>query len=213
MTPTRLRGLLLTGTALLAALVFLAWSQPWFTLELTATSGDPTPLEVRGDVAAAALAPLALAVLAIVAALALAGAVFRVVFGVLEALLGVCVIAATVVSLGDPAAASAHAVTEATGISGADSVAELISSVAVSPWPTVAIVMGALVVVVGGVVALTAPRWPVSGRRYTRSRTEPAGSADTASESGSAASGAAESDPVAEWDALSEGDDPTAGSR
>ncbi len=213
MTPTRLRSLLLTGTALLAALVFLAWSQPWFTLELTATSGDPTPLEVRGDVAAAALAPLALAVLAIVAALALAGAVFRVVFGVLEALLGVCVIAATVVSLGDPAAASAHAVTEATGISGADSVAELISSVAVSAWPTVVIVVGALVVVVGAVVAFTAPRWPVSGRRYTRSRTEPAGSPAMASTSGTAASDAASSDPVAEWDALSEGDDPTAGSR
>jgi len=213
MSPARLRGLLLTGTALLAALVFLAWSQPWFTLELSSTSGDPSPLEVRGDVAAAALAPLALAVLAIVAALALAGTVFRVIFGVLEALLGACVIAVTVVSLGDPAAASAHAVTEATGISGSDSVAELISSVTVSAWPTVVIVVGALVVIVGGVVAFTAPRWPLSGRRYTRSRTEPAGSAATASTSGAAASDAASSDPVAEWDALSEGDDPTAGSR
>ena len=63
MTPARLRGLLLAVTAVLAALVFLAWSQPWFTLDLSAASGDPAPLEVRGDVAAAALAPLALAVL------------------------------------------------------------------------------------------------------------------------------------------------------
>ena len=41
MTPARVRGLLLAITALLAALVFLAWSQPWFSLELTASSGDP----------------------------------------------------------------------------------------------------------------------------------------------------------------------------
>lgn len=203
MTPSRLRGMLLGATALLAALIFLAWSQPWFTLELSASSGDPEPLVVRGDIAASALAPLALAVLAVVAALALAGPGFRVVFGVLEALLGGCVVAVTLVSLQDPAAASAQAITEVTGISGPDSVAELIASTEVSLWPTVAIVIGALVVVVGGIVALTATRWPVAGRRYTRTRTQ-------AADPGEAS---AASDPVAEWDALSDGDDPTAGPR
>jgi uncharacterized membrane protein (TIGR02234 family) len=203
MTPARVRGLLLAITALLAALVVLAWSQPWFSLELTASSGDPVPLDVRGDVAASALAPLALAVLAIVAALALAGPVFRVVFGVLESLLGACVIAVTAVSLGDPAAASAHAVTDVTGVSGADSVRELISSVAVSVWPTVAIVIGALIVLAGALVAFTAPRWPTSGRRYSRSRGVPADAVEAE----------AAPDPVSEWDALSDGDDPTAGAR
>jgi uncharacterized membrane protein (TIGR02234 family) len=197
-----LRGLLLGATALLAAFVFLAWSQPWFTLTLSASSGDPAPVVVRGDIAASALAPLALAVLAIVAALALAGPGFRIVFGALEALLGGCVVAVTVVSLGDPAAASAHAVTEVTGISGSDSVAELITAIEVSVWPTVAIVIGALIVVVGGLVAVTATRWPVSGRRYSRTRTEGVSSTD-----------AQAGDPIAEWDALSDGDDPTAGSR
>lgn len=200
MTPSRLRGMLLGATALLAGLVFLAWSQTWFTLELATTGGDPVPLVVRGDVAGAALAPLALAVLAIVAALALAGPVFRRVFGVLEALLGACVIAATLVSLGDPAGASAAAVTEATAVSGADSIAELIVSVVVAPWPAVAIGVGAVIVVVGALVTITAPRWPVSGRKYTRTRT-------ATTDAGTA------SDPIAEWDALSEGDDPTAGSR
>jgi uncharacterized membrane protein (TIGR02234 family) len=199
-TASRLRGLLLGATALLAALVFLAWSQPWFTLELVASSGDPAPLLVRGDVAASALTPLALAVLAVVAALALAGPGFRMVFGVLEALLGGCVIAATLVSLGDPAAASASAITDVTGISGADSVAELVAQVEVSPWPAVAIVAGALIVVVGLLVAVPASRWPVSGRKYSRTRTEAADDASTG-------------DPVIEWDALSDGDDPTAPSR
>ncbi|PZQ91566.1 MAG: hypothetical protein DI534_00870 [Leifsonia xyli] len=199
MTAARRRGMLLGGTVLLAALVFLAWSQPWFTIQLSATSGAPGPLEVRGDVAAAALAPLALAVLAIVAALALAGPVFRVVFGVLEALLGACIIAVTFVALGDPVVASASAVTEATGITGTESVAALVRSVAVSGWPVVAIVAGALVAVVGVLVVVTAPRWPVSGRRYSRTRMAPAASDAL--------------DPVAEWDALSEGDDPTTPAR
>jgi len=196
MTPARLRGLLLAATAVVAGLVFLAWSQLWFTLSLAASTGEPEALEVRGDVAASALAPLALAVLAIVAALALAGPVFRLVFGVLEALLGVCVILVTAVSLGEPVAASAHAITDATGIAGVDSIAALVESVDVSVWPAVAIVAGALVIVVGALVALTARRWPVSGRRYARTRLT-----------------AASDDPVAEWDALSEGDDPTSAAR
>lgn len=203
MTPPRLRGVLLTATALLAALVFLAWSQTWFTLTLTASSGDPLPLEVGGDVAASGLAPLALAVLAIVAALALAGRVFRMVFGVLEALLGVCVVVVALVSLGDPAGASAHAVTEVTGVSGADSVAALVATVVVSGWPALAIGAGAAIVIAGLLVAATASRWPVSGRRYTRTQ---------ATRDGVAEAGAA-SDPIAEWDALSEGDDPTAPAR
>jgi uncharacterized membrane protein (TIGR02234 family) len=204
MTASRLRALLLVATALLAALVLVAWSQPWFVLELSATSGDPAPLEVRGDVAAAALVPLALTVLAIVAALALAGPVFRMVFGALEALVGACIVAVTAVALAGPVAASASAVTEATGVAGDDSVAELVTDVAVSAWPAVAIVLGALVVAVGVLVAATAPRWPVSGRRYSRTRTE---AVDTASRETGAP------DPVAEWDALSEGEDPTAPSR
>lgn len=199
MTPARLRGLLLGATALLAGLVLLAWSQPWFTLSLVATSGDPAPLEVRGDVAASALVPLALTVLAVVAALALAGPVLRTVFGVLEALVGVCIVLVTAVALGDPVSASAAAVTDVTGVAGTESVAELVTDVEVSAWPAVAIAFGVLVALVGVVVAATARRWPVSGRKYSRTRTE--------------AVGEAASDPVAEWDALSEGDDPTSPSR
>lgn len=202
MTPNRLRNALLGATALLAALVFLAWSQRWFTLALVATSGDPAPLDVGGDVAASALAPLALTVLAIVAALALAGPVLRTVFGALEVLVGACIVAVTAVTLGDPVQASASAITDVTGVAGADSVAGLVAEVAASPWPTVAIVLGVLIALVGVLVAVTARRWPVSGRKYTRTRTETADGADRAA-----------SDAVAEWDALSDGDDPTAASR
>lgn len=196
MTGSRLRGLLLGASVLLAGLVFLSWSQPWFTFELETSS-----LEVRGDVAASGLVPLALTVLAIVAALALAGPVFRIVFGVLEALIGGSIIAVVAVALADPVAASAKAITTATGIAGSSSIAELVTRIEGSAWPVVAIVFGALVVLTGAAVVVTAPRWPVSGRRYARTRMAQPDAAEHAP------------DAVSEWDALSEGDDPTAPSR
>lgn len=200
MTGSRLRGVLLGATAVLGALVLLAWSQPWFTLSLAAGSGDGEPLIVRGDIAASGLVPLALTTLALVAALAIAGPVFRIVLGVLEALIGGCIIAVSVVAISDPVAASSAAVTELTGVSGQDSVAALVEEVSTSLWPAVAVVLGAAVVLVGSFVAVTAPRWPASGRKYNRTRTAPVDDA-------------AAVDPVAEWDALSDGDDPTAPSR
>ena len=102
-------------------------------------------------------------------------------------------------TIGDPIAASAPVVTDATGISGAESVAELVASIEGTVWPWLAVVFGALVIVWGVAIALTAGRWPVSGRKYTRTRTVDATEAMT--------------DPVSEWDALSEGDDPTAPDR
>ena len=60
-----------------AALVLLAWSQTWFLLRLSRRRAARR----RDSVAGGALLPLALASLALVAALALAGPVFRVVLG------------------------------------------------------------------------------------------------------------------------------------
>ena len=199
MSPSRLRGMLLAAVAATAAALLLAWSQPWYTVVLTDDAPSTEALSVGGDVAASGIAPLALTALALVAALAIAGPVFRRILGVLGALLGGSIIAVAFVTIGDPIAASAPVVTDATGISGAESVAELVASIEGTVWPWLAVVFGALVIVWGVAIALTAGRWPVSGRKYTRTRTVDATEAMT--------------DPVSEWDALSEGDDPTAPDR
>lgn len=200
MTGSRIRGMLLGATAALAALLLLAWSQSWYELQLVENSGaDVSVLMVGGDVAASGLAPLALTTLALVAALAIAGPVFRRILGVLQALVGASIVAVVLVTTADPIASSATAITDATGISGRDSVAELVASVAGSAWPVVAVVLGVLVIATGLLVVLTAGRWPVSGRKYTRTRLV---AADDSSQ-----------DAVAEWDALSDGDDPTAADR
>ena len=190
MTGARLKLISLVAIALLAALIFADWSQTWFTLTV---QGKPFP--ISGQVAGSALSALALASLALIAALAIAGRFFRVVLGILLALLGVCVVAVSAFAIGNPVVAATSAITKATGVAGTQSVAKLVTATSVTAWPVVAIVLGVLLTLLGLAIAPTARSWPDSGRKYTRSRLT---TADAEAQ-----------DPVSEWDALSEGDDPT----
>jgi len=189
-TPGRLKLLSLVAIALLAALIFAAWSQTWFTLTV---EGKAFP--VSGQVAGGALSALALASLALIAALAIAGRFFRVVLGILLSLLGVCVVAVSAFAIGNPIVAATSAITKATGVAGTRSVAQLVTATSITAWPFVAIVLGVLLVLLGLAIAPTARSWPESGRKYSRSRL--------------AGADAESQDPVQEWDALSNGDDPT----
>ncbi len=190
MTGGRLKLVSLLGIAVLAVLLFAAWSQTWFTLTV---QGKPFP--VSGQLAGSALSALALASLALIAALAIAGPFFRVVLGILQALLGVCVIVVSAFALADPVVSATAAITKATGVAGAQSVAGLVTATSLTAWPVIAIVLGILLTLLGLTIAPTARSWPESGRKYTRSRL--------------VAADADGLDPVQEWDALSEGDDPT----
>jgi hypothetical protein len=187
MTPNRLRLLTLAAIVVEAALVTLAWSQTWFLLRLSGVE-----LPAPGSVAGGALLPLALASLALVAALALAGPFFRVVLGVLDALLGVSVIAVCAWALSDPVRASLPLLVDSTGISGEGTLLGMVASAPATAWPFVALVLGVLMVVTGLGVAVTSRAWPASGAKYSRTRLEtPDGTT------------------VEDWDALTDGDDPT----
>lgn len=191
MTPSRLRTIALLGLLVLAVLLGLCWSQPWFTLQVSGSA-----LEVAGSVAGGAVLPLALTTGALVAALAIAGPGFRLVLGALGSLLGVAIAAVSIFALADPAGASAQAITDATGISGRGPIHELVTSASPTAWPVAAVALGVLVIAAGVFVVATARRWPRSGDRYSRTR---AAEAD-----------AGAPDSVTDWDALSDGDDPTA---
>jgi uncharacterized membrane protein (TIGR02234 family) len=184
----RLKLVLLVAGLGLSGLVFLAWTQTWF---LIALDEGPT-LNVAGDVAAPALSTLALTCLVLNGALSIAGPVFRVILGALEALLGVTVVFSGVLALADPVKASAASVSEATGVAGAEALGALVASVSTAAWPWVATAAGALLVLLGVLVAATARRWPGSGRKYSAVRLA-----------------SAERDAVDDWDSLSDGNDPT----
>lgn len=211
MTPRRVRLLALLAPAVVAALALLAWTQPWVTATI---EGGPS-VTAAGDVAAPALPALSLAALALVAALALAGPVFRIVLGALLALLGTAITTSAALALGDPIGAASAAVTEASGVDGDASVRAIVESAALTVWPSVALAAGILAAVAGIGIALTARRWPERVRKYDAVRTIPvddapgSGRAETldAADDGSSA----RSDRLDAWDALSDGRDPTAG--
>ncbi|MBT2499910.1 Trp biosynthesis-associated membrane protein [Agromyces sp. ISL-38] len=206
MNASRMKSPAIIATIVGAGLTLLSWSQNWFDLRIAdgAVAGTiAEAIPVAGSVASPALAALALAGLALVAALALAGPGIRVVLGVLEVVLGACIVFAAWVSIGDPVAAVSPAVTDATGVSGAGPTAELVASVTASAWPAAAIAGGVLVVIAGVVVLATGHTWPASSRRYRGVRLAEAD--DHAEPTARAASDRA----IDDWDELSRGDDPT----
>ncbi|CAN5353815.1 hypothetical protein BH11ACT3_BH11ACT3_16570 [soil metagenome] len=204
MTPSRLRFLSLVTFIALAAIVILAWSQTWFTMRLSTSSFNGSPnLVIGGSVAGGALLPVALASFAVVAALALAGTVFRVILALLESMLGISVIVVSLFSLSDPVTAGAPTISASTGISGPDSLHDLVIATQATPWPFVGVVVGILMVIAGLGVAATARTWPVSGRKYSRTRAAEDTPSDERADD-------RPGDAIHDWDALSEGDDPTA---
>lgn len=199
MSPSRVRLVSLLAPGLLGALALLTWTQPW----LDAALADGPVVTVAGDVAAPALPALALAMLALVAALALAGRVFRIVLGLLLSLLGAAIATSAVLVLAQPVAAAAPAVTELTGVEGPESVAALVTGTVLTPWPAAALVVGALGVLTGILIAALSGRWPERTRRYDAVRLEQTGAADAPD------APPAGRDRFDDWDALSDGRDPT----
>jgi hypothetical protein len=189
----RVRVLALTLPLVAASLALLAWSQVWVAVVLI----DGREVAAAGDAAAPAIPPFALAALALVGALSLAGVFFRIILGVLQALLGLGIAVSGVVALSDPVQAAASRITEASGVDGVAAVQALVDQVAVSFWPGLAIVAGVFTVVIGVGIVATASRWPGRTRRFERSRAEPG-------------DGSLAPDRLEAWDALSDGDDPTA---
>ncbi|RFA21287.1 Trp biosynthesis-associated membrane protein [Subtercola boreus] len=162
----RLKSLTILAVIVWSALVFLSWSQPWFTLHAQGRAGDTVSVTVQGAVAAPALSALALAGLALSAALAIAGRFIRIVLGVLELVLGVSITFSAVAALADPVGAGQSAITTATGVAGTSSISQIATAAGAELWPFLAIVAGVLMALTGILIVLSIARWPESGRKY-----------------------------------------------
>lgn len=194
MPARRIKSLFVLAGLALSGLALISWTQQWFTLALTGASSAQHSIAVGGDTAAPAILALSLAALASLAALTLAGPFFRRVLGVLQALLGASIVLSAATALGDPIGASAELVTKATGVSGTESVQTLVASVAQTPWPWIALVLGVLIAALGAGLLGVGTRWPHASRRFQAGSAEPD---ETAPSSAS------------DWDSLSGGSDPT----
>jgi hypothetical protein len=186
----RVRTYTILAIGVVAGLTLVTTTQTWWTLHLATRS-----LPIAGTVAGPALAALALCALVLAAALSLAGPVFRFVLGLLQLLLAFTIVFTTVLSLVRPDQPSESAVQSATGIAGSTSIDHLIKSVALTPWGFIAVALGIIAFVLGIWLLITFRSWPVASRKYQAVRFQ---SAD------------GPRDAVVDWDALSDGTDPTA---
>ncbi|GAB2559219.1 Trp biosynthesis-associated membrane protein [Leucobacter ruminantium] len=188
----RIKPVALGGIAIAGAAGLLAGSQTWISFMLEGTHSLET---VTGHDVNAALSPVSIAIVAAALALTIAGPVFRRVLGALVALLGVGAAALSIGVLANPVAALSGRVTELTGITGANGGAA-VTWHQTAVWAYVSVAAGALALVLGATVVVTAARWTAGGRKY-----------DAAARAETAGGGP---DRISDWDALSEGGDPTA---
>ena len=184
------RGTVLAGLAI-AGLVAGSTRTSWATATAPDITGAVQSYPVTGAEAAPAVLALALVALAAAAATSLSSRWVRWVTGPVLALSGIGTVVAAAGMLGDPTAASAGAVADATGISGV----ELHASA--SAWPVAAIVGGVLLALLGVLVLVVGGRWRRGSSRYSRATLAPRRVVDP------------EQDPAAAWDALTRGEDPT----
>jgi hypothetical protein len=187
----RLRLSTIAAIGVVAGLTLITTTQTWWTVHLATKS-----LPLAGTVAAPALTALSLCALVLAAALALAGPVFRLILGLLQLLLSFTIVFSSVISLVRPDQPSEAAVQAATGIAGSASIDALITSVTLTPWGFVAVTLGVVAFLIGIWLLITFRLWPVASRKYQAVRFAPADGPR---------------DSVVDWDALSDGEDPTEG--
>lgn len=190
----RARMLSVLGFLLAGGLGIISSTQTWLTAH---RSDAGEALLVTGADAVALLAPLSLAVLALGAALSIAGIVLRYVFAVLGLGAAVILLIQTVPVLTDPPlSAVAATVTEATGLSGDRALEDIVAGLETSPWPFIAAFAWVLLAAASVLLGATARRWTTGGRRYR-----------SAKEAVHHDQGPL--DAVDSWDELSHGTDPT----
>jgi uncharacterized membrane protein (TIGR02234 family) len=179
-----------------AGLALLTAGRAWVTQRITGVPGV-VALTASGSQVAPSVGALAVVAGAAAVVLLIAGRLVARLAGLIAALAGAGMVAVVAGVLADPRAAAAPAVPGATGRAGPLPGA---ASPSASVWFAL---VGGLVVLAGGLLAaVRGGRWTVPGRRFeadaARDRSRP-GKKDV--------DGAP--DPVAAWDALSRGEDPT----
>ncbi|GAB4068064.1 Trp biosynthesis-associated membrane protein [Angustibacter speluncae] len=187
------KGPVVVALVVLAVVLLAASSRTWVSAQADLLTGGAVAgrqvVMASGSAVAPAAGALGLVVLAAAGLLLLARPVVRVVAGALVVLAG---LAAAVVAAGvllDPTAAVLPSVAEASGLTPGSVTADDVASVRLTGWPVVAVVAAVLAALVGVVVLAAGRRWGTA-RRFER---------DPAPTRGD------------DWDALSRGDDPTAG--
>ncbi|BDZ50647.1 hypothetical protein GCM10025867_28880 [Frondihabitans sucicola] len=194
MSPRAIKLLSILGGLALAGIGLLTYTQTWIQIHASSPQGGTVSVAAAGSQAAPALSALSFAGLALFGAITIAGPVFRVILGALAFVLGGSIVLSAVLAVSDPIGSSATAITKVTGVDGKESVKGIVLTHSLTAWPWVSLVAGVALAVLGVFVIVTSKRWPASTRRYQAIRVVDPN---------------APADPVATWDTLTTGIDPT----
>lgn len=188
------RSITLLGFLLAGAIGIISSTQTWLTVDRADAGAQ---ILVPGASALVLLAPLSLAVLALGAALSIAGRPLRVIFAVLAAAAALFLGWSTLqILISVPLSAVGPTVTEVTGLAGGPAVDSVVASVTPTIWPVLALVGWVLLLLAAVFALATWRRWKVGGRRYR-----------TGDDNSAPADGPV--DAIDSWDDLSRGTDPT----
>lgn len=206
------RSAVLAGLVLAGALLLLTRA-PWMHARVSDLVGGTTAVDVSGAEAAPLVVAAALVALAASAVVAISSRAVRFVSGPLLVAAGIAAALGALAVRTDPEGHARGAIAEATGVSGAE--AELSGTL----WPLLALLPCAGLALLGAMVLVAGRTW-VGSTRYAREGTAPAAGASavqgSVADEGAVATAPvppASEDPAALWDALSRGEDPTAGPR
>ena len=189
----------LIGFVVLAgAAALLSSVQQWLDLEFLPGVATVEHLAVTGQEISPALTLIALASLAAALVLTIAGKGFRRFIGLLIIALGAGLSYAGVKVITDPFEGAGGPIEQVAGISG-EAQSALVGTLTVSLWPTVTVVVGALLALAGLLVLIFGSRWKTAGRKYE------SGTGGKRARSATAPT----DDRISEWDTLSDGFDPT----
>ncbi len=183
LTRSRAVLLVLGGGALLLGSTALPWASAPVRSAVTSST-----VSVAGSTAAALVPSAALVVLAAGLAIALAGRLARVLAALAVALAGALAGYGVIELVADPAPALRAAAAEDAGVT------ELAGAAQLTPWPVVALVLAAALLVVGAALPFLMGDWDRVGQRYERDvPPAPGGTRQH----------------ISDWDALSRGEDPS----
>lgn len=189
---------LICAVVVTGGLALLASVQSWIDIVFLPGVATVEELIVPGQKVSPALTLIALAVLASALVLTIAGPVFRRVLGVLLVALGAGLITVGATAMASPLEGARAQIEAVSGISGSGQ-ESLVGSVEVTLWPGVMVAIGVLAALIGALIVLVGGKWKTGGRKYEANRSKPATKAGTTREP----------DRISDWEALSDGDDPT----
>lgn len=191
-----------------AGAVLLATGRVWAAGRVAGLSGTAA-VSVTGRESQPVLPALALLAGAAAAALAIGGRPARLFSAAALALAGAGVVAATVGRAAAPSRMAAALEPAAARLSGVRGLPVL--EVEVSGWPWLAVAGGVLVALAGLAGLLAGSRWPDRGARYDRAADGGGAGPGPERDDDRPGDERPEADAAAVWDALSRGEDPTAG--